>query len=379
MGANRMRSLVAVLLACVCGSACEPYATISDERTSYAVRVDPNPTPPADPAPTSLKVMTWNIKFGAARIDFWFDLWGDTVQMSVDDVNGNLENIYALINEVHPDVLLTNEIDINSRRSQYVDMVQGILEHTHLNYAGYVPTWKSRYIPSEGVGRMDMGNAIFSTYPMRSIEGLPLTQRHDQDALTDYFYLHRSVARAILDLGDGVNVVVLGAHTDAYDTDGTKSQQLREIKDILDAETLPVVIAGDFNAIPPTSIHTSGFNDDNPDALGTEFETPPYVLTDMQPFFDDYVPETSLDRYGATESAQSHFYSHSIIGPNTIGSQGEAGFWTRKLDYLFVRAPSSWRPDSTDVLQETGRLGITLNPLFLSDHAPVVGVWEFPR
>lgn len=374
-----MRVIGVLVVACAFLLACEPYATISDERTSYSVRVDPNATAPSNTHPASLTVMTWNVKFGAARIDFWFDLWGDTVQMSSDEVNGNLENIYALINEVHPDILVTNEIDINSRRSQYVDMVQGILEHTHLNYAGYVPTWKSRYIPSEGVGRMDMGNAIFSTYPIRSIEGLPLTQRHDQDALTDYFYLHRSVARAVIDLGDGFDVVVLGVHTDAYDTDGTKSQQLREIKDILDAETLPVVIAGDFNAIPPTSVHRSGFNDDNPEAIGTEFETPPYVLADMQPFFDDYVPEITLERYGTTEAEQRNFYSHSIIGPNTIGSAGEPGFWSRKLDYLFVRAPSTWMPGSTDVLQQEGRLGVTLNPLLLSDHAPVVGVWEFER
>lgn len=375
---NRKHALVSAVSLLAFATACEPWATIDDERRSYPVIRDERIDSPS-PNPTSLRVMTWNVKYGAGRVDFWFDLWGDEVRMSREVVDANVAGLCALINEVRPDVLVANEIDVNSRRSAYVDMVRALLACTHLNYAGYVPTWKSRYVPSEGVGRMDMGNAVFSTYPITLVEGIPHTQRGDQDALTDYFYLHRSVIRAVLDLGEGREAVVLGVHTDAYDTDSTKQKQLEEILAIAQAETLPFVLAGDFNAIPPGSVRTSGFNDDHPDAIGTDFETPPYLLSDMTPFYDAFLPAISLERYGTTEAEQRRYYTHSIIGPNRTGSLGEPGFWTRQLDYLFVSAPSSWAAESTDVLQERGRMGIESDPLLLSDHAPVVGTWELAR
>lgn len=371
------RLLLTAALAALCG--CEPLAeNPAAARREYPVRQKSTPVAPADATPTRLKVMTWNVKYGAARIDFWFDLWGDRVQMTRAEVEGNMERIYALINEVDPDILLTNEIEVGSRRSAYYDMVGGILENTNLNYAGYAPNWQSRYVPSEGLGRVDMGNAIFSKYPITMVEGIPQAQRTDQDTLTETFSLHRTLGRAVIDAG-GKDLAVYVVHTEAYDTDGTKTRQLQEILALLEAEQETWLVGGDFNALPPTAVRTSDFNDDHPSAEGTEFETPPYELTDLEPFFDQYVSAIGLEQYGDTEEEQRAFYTHSIIGPHQTGSNGEPGFWTRTLDYLFVEPPSFFVPGTTDVLQTAGRAGITENPLELSDHAPVIGTWEFVR
>ena len=90
------------------------------------------------------------------------------------------------------------------------------------------------------------------------------------------------------------------------------------------------------------------------------------------------MPAIDLARYGTTEAEQRRFYSHSVIGPDTIGANGEPGFWTRTLDYLFLAPGQAWEAGSTDVLQQTGDAGIRANPLYLSDHAPVVGTWVLP-
>ena len=50
--------------------------------------------------------------------------------------------------------MMAEEIEVNSRRSAYYNMVQGILDNTKLNYGAYMQTWKSRYIAAEGLGRM---------------------------------------------------------------------------------------------------------------------------------------------------------------------------------------------------------------------------------
>ena len=357
-------------------AACEPLARDYGPREAVPVRIDAGATPP--PAPARLKVMAWNVKFAAARIDFWFDLWGDRVQMTRQEVEANLDGIYGLLEEVQPDVLLVEEIEVNSRRSAYVDMVAGILAHTRLAWAAYVPTWQSRYVPAEGLGRVDMGNAIFSAYPIVAAERIALSDRTDQDSLHDLYYLHRAVGRAVLDVGGGRQVAVLVVHTEAYDTDGTKSRQLVEIQDLLHQETLPFLVGGDFNAIPPGSVKVSDFNDEHPDAIGTEFEQPPYRLEDLVPFYEEDVPAIPLERYGTTEAEQRRYYSHSVIGPDTIGANGEPGFWTRTLDYLFLGPGGVWEAGSTDVLQQPGDSGIRANPLELSDHAPVVGTWTLP-
>jgi endonuclease/exonuclease/phosphatase family metal-dependent hydrolase len=297
--------------------------------------------------------------------------------MSEEEVQENLSRIYALIREVDPDVLMTEEIEVNSRRSAYVNMVTGILEHTRMNYAAYIPTWRSRYIPSEGLGRMDLGNAIFSKYPIRRAERIPQEDRTDQDPATSYFYIHRAVGRAEIDVGPR-RVVAMVVHTEAYDKDGTKQKQLRQIQSLLEEERGPFVIGGDFNALPPTALQVSGFPDESPDALGTDFEQPPYDLDEMDPFFEDYLPAISLDRIGTTEDEQRDYFTHSVIGRDREGTDGEPGFWNRTLDYLFTDRDSGWVSGTTDVLQEPGRgfPPIEGDLMELSDHAPVVGEWE---
>lgn len=380
------RSLFLFLLASLALGSCEPAATTWAEREDFPVFAAEDASPPAAPAqPLRLKVMTWNVKYGAGRIDFWFDLWGDRTGMTLDEVEKNMAGIYRLIEEVQPDVLITNEIEINSKRSAYYDMVRGIVEHTSLKYAAYTPVWQARAVPNEGLGRVDMGNCIFSRWPITKNERIAQVDRTDQDVLTKTFYLHRAVGRAVLDVG-GREVAVFAVHTEAYDQDRTNSKQQQQILELLRAETLPFVLAGDLNALPPGSVKTSAFNDEAPESKGTAYEQPPYNTEDLRPFFDEFQDVIGLARYGTTEAEQSHWYTHSVIGPDTVGANGERGAWNRRLDYLFVRKADRWL--DSDVLQTVGRgtgpgatvtasgAGIESDPLYLSDHAPLVGIWE---
>ncbi|MDI1450850.1 endonuclease/exonuclease/phosphatase family protein [Polyangium sp. 6x1] len=356
--------------------ACEPMADDLDfVRQEVQVTTRSTLVPPADPTPATLKVMAWNVKYGAARIDFWFDYWGDRVQMTRQEVVENMADLYRLVNEYDPDILMTEEIEVNSKRSAYYDMVQGMLEGTSLNYAAYIQTWNSRYIPSEGVGRMDLGNAIFSKYPITFAERIRQEDRTDQDGITAKFYIHRMIGRAVIDVGAGRDVAAYVVHTEAYDVDGTKGRQIQQIYDEIKKETLPFVLGGDFNELPPTALKLVGFPDEHPSSIGTEYEQPPYTPEIMQKFYDDYVPWVSLEAYGATEAEQRRFFTHTVAGPLRNDETGQPQFWNRTLDYLFVTKADAWAPSSTDVLQEPGRQGIKSDPLLLSDHAPVVGTW----
>lgn len=366
-----------VALAALVGAGCEPVADDLDFDRQEVPVFERASKVPTDPSPRRLKVMVWNVKFGAARVDFWFDYWGDRVQMTPSEVATNLAGIERLIREVDPDVVLAGEVDVSSRRSAYVDMVEHVLEHTSLNYAAYFGTWNSRYVPSEGLGRIDMGNVIWSKHPISFAERIRQADRTDQDGLTRTFYLHRMIGRAILQVG-AREVAAYVVHTEAYDKDGTKQKQIRQVEDEVSRETRPFVLGGDFNELPPTAVKLEDFDDEHPRSKGTEFEQPPYTPEVMTPFYARWSPAIPLDRIGTTEASQRPYYTHTVRGPNLVDASGQPGFWNRTLDHLFVGNGGAWVAGSTDVLQGPGRLGITSDPLWLSDHAPVVGTWELP-
>lgn len=363
--------------------ACEPLYEIPASGAAPIFRDRDEPPPPPLSAQPVLRVMAWNIKYGAARIPFWFDCWGDRVRMDREEVTGNLERVAALIREVDPDVLLLEEIEVNSRRSAYVDMVDVLLRETSLGYAAYFSTWRSRYVPTEGLGRMDLGNAILSKYPITEARAIRQADRTDQDAVTAAFYLHRAIGRAVLDLGDAGPAAVYVVHTEAYDVDGTKQRQIAQIHQILGDEPLPFVIGGDFNELPPVAVRRETFPDERATALCSEdFVQPPYTPEVLQPFYDDFVAAIPLAAYGTTEASQRRFFTHSVLGPDEINESGEAGFWNRTLDYLFAGGGSDFEEGSGDVLQVRGQRvagdGAPLagDPLRASDHAPVYGRWR---
>lgn len=374
---NQNRLSVAILgVVSLALGACQPLAEDFDfDREAVPVFQRSSLVSPTNTAPAELKVMAWNIKYGAGRIDFWFDYWGDRTQMTKGEVDLNMSNIYALLNEYNPDILMTEEIETNSKRSAYYDMVQGILDNTRLNYGAYFQTWDSRYIPSEGVGRMELGNAIFSKYPIAFAERIRQVDRGDQDAVTATYYLHRMIGRAVIDVGNNRDITAYVVHTEAYDQDGTKGKQIQQIYDEVKGERNPFVLGGDFNELPPTAVRLEDFPDELATAQGTEFEQPPYTPQIMQKFYDDFLPYITLDRYGKTEAEQTPFFTHTVAGPGHVDAAGKPQFWNRTLDYLFLPKTESWKDGTTDVLQTDGRLGIKSNPLWLSDHAPVVGTW----
>ncbi len=344
---------------------------------------------PAD-NPVRLKVMTWNVKYGACRVDFWFDFWGDRTQLAQPEVEKCLHGMAGLIREYNPDVFMAEEIEVGSKRSAYIDMVRFFLENTDLRYAMYGETWDASYVPSEGVGRIDLGNAIFSRYPIVKAERIKQDDRTDQDGITRAFYIHRAISRAEIDLGDR-RVAAFAVHTEAYDFDGTKQKQIKQIHDVLQEEALPWVAGGDWNELPPVCdesaepgspdscegrLRLSEFLDERASAKGTAYEQPPYTPSVLKPYYDDFTPSIPLARYGEGDDAQRPYFTHSVLGPDSVNDEGVAGWWNRTLDYLFIRRGESWT--DADVLQEPGRLGITSDAPRLSDHAAVVGTWELP-
>jgi endonuclease/exonuclease/phosphatase family metal-dependent hydrolase len=308
--------------------------------------------------------MNYNLKFAGGRIDFFFDCHGDRVLMTREEVLRHLEGLATKIRQVDPDVLFVQEIDVNSKRSAFVDQLQWLLDHTSLEFAEYASQWRADFVPSDGIGAVDSGNAILSKYPLREGTRIALALRQDQSALERYFYLRRNLLRAELELPGRAPVLLVAVHTEAYSKDGTKLSHIERFKEELDRLALEgqlVVGAGDLNALPPGSEQVSGFDDS---ACTEDYQADDYSAETewLRPLYDSYSPETPLGEYQANNSP---FFSHTTRRDS---------FWNRKLDYLFTNG--RFRAASNLTHQDESSGGLATLPL--SDHAPLSVVLELP-
>ncbi len=356
------RRLVA-MASLLAGLACEPIVTTFEdlEGVEYYRAVNIQAADAAD----SLVVVTWNIKYGAGGLDFWFDCWGDRVLMTEKEVTENLDRLAAHIIDLDPDVLLLNEVEVSSRRSAYVDQVQYLLDATALNYGVYASLWKSQFIPSDGIGRMNMGNAILSKYELSQGERIALVLRSDQDALTQYFYLRRNIITAKIESVTDTALYAVVVHTAAFSQDGTKQEHIDRFKEELariDGEGALFVGGGDLNTIPPNAQKKGGPGDefDGNACTDEEFQADDYTeeVNWLRALYRDYVPAIDTLTYAANES---DYYTHT--------TKSDIPF-TRKLDYLFTNIGDGWVPGSGNV--HTQAMGI--GPPRLSDHASVSAV-----
>lgn len=309
-----------------------------------AQKIQPTPTK----APDSLKVVDWNIKFAGGRIDFFFDCYGDRVLMTEEEVMRHLEGLAAQIRKLNPDILLLQEVDIDSKRSANIHQLQWLLDHTDLNYGAYASHWQVSHIPSRGLGRMNSGIAILSKYPLTDATRHALPQMEQQDALTRFFYLRRAILQATVQL-PGHQLVVLNTHLEAYDQDGTKKRQLDILQRLADSLSTRhhLLVGGDLNTLPPGARKRKGFDDA---ACKEEFVADDYTREGnyLKPWYARYREAIPLANYLANES---RYYGHTVNGK---------GSWNRRLDYLFSN-------------RQWGHGTVHQNTHPLSDHAPLSG------
>jgi endonuclease/exonuclease/phosphatase family metal-dependent hydrolase len=302
-----------------------------------------------------LKVMTWNVKFGGARIDFFFDCHGDRVLMNSGEMETNLAGLAEKIKLTDPDILFMQEVDVKSDRVAGYDMVQWLLDNTDLNYGVYASHWRGS-VPSNGIGFVNSGNVILSRWKLTGGLRYALDLRSDQNEVVRQFYLKRNILKADVDVPGLGSVVLFNLHAAAFSKDGTKRKHIDTLKKKIDAENSAGALSiagGDFNTIPPGSDKTDKFDDS---VCTGEFEADDYTEEGgwLTTFYNDYNPAIPLADYHADNSK---YFSHTTDSDL---------FWNRKLDYLFTNM--TLISGSGKVHQDTSS-GMATMPL--SDHAPV--------
>jgi endonuclease/exonuclease/phosphatase family metal-dependent hydrolase len=328
------------------------YQFSDTEPAEYTAKAAAEPTV----APDTLLVMTYNIKFGGGRIDFWFDCHGDRVIMDSAEVVGNMDRMLALIDSIHPHILLIQEADWHSKRAAFINQVQYILDHTYFTAATYASQWNA-FVPSNGLGRVNSGNAVLSVFAHGPATRYALPRMASQDVLTRFFYLRRCILEVPILLGNNDTLWVLNTHLEAYDKDGTRKQQLAQLKNLASAHHAAghkVLIGGDLNTMPPGTTHWRNFDDEVCEVEDFQTSADSSELNWLFPLYSTFQECVPLNAYRANQSA---YFTHTTSA---------TGFWNRRLDYLFTNL--KWVEGSGVVYQSRERGGYETMPL--SDHAP---------
>jgi len=258
----------------------------------------------------------------------------------------NQQRAIAALQTVSPDIIGFQEIDFGAKRSYGVNQMDAIAESLEMNAGAIAISWDKNYLPfpywplSAHFGKILSGQAIVSRYPIEKNSRLVLERVAGESFFYKAFYLDR-LAQVSQIAVDGQPLIVISVHLEALD-EATRVSQTQFVRSLAEeyAETLPVIVMGDFNSAlnRATFVTASGEN------LGeTEFSINEMLASDQ---LAPAVPPSDWNGKNVTFPADSPEY---------------------KLDYIFY-TPSTIEVIQTQVLNDAGES---------SDHLPVMMEFRF--
>ncbi len=207
----------------------------------------------------TFSVAAWNVGYGALgdNADFFMD--GGTMVKTADKdrVEQNLTGILDAIDKMQPDVLLLQEVDVSSTRSQMIDEYARVWEHLIGYDAAFANNFKVAFLPYPipPIGKVDSGIATFSSFPVSSAERVQLPIPFSWPMRMANLKRCLLVSRVPIS-GSDRELVLFNLHLEAYDDGEGKRAQTKMLADLLAAEAADgnyVIAGGDFNQIFSTA------------------------------------------------------------------------------------------------------------------------------
>ena len=169
----RVIQIIFPLLIIIFNLSCEPFAKSYPSTSNpkmYEASEYVTPVSNSD----QVKVVTWNIRFGAGRLPWIIDSCGEKALADYDSVEIIMQKIADSLNAMEADIVLLQEVDIESKRSGFMDQVQFLLDNTNLNYGAYASVMEVDFVFSDGLGRINTGNAILSKFKLTEAQRIKL-------------------------------------------------------------------------------------------------------------------------------------------------------------------------------------------------------------
>lgn len=152
----------------------------------------------------------------------------------------DIDAIANVIKQLQPQLVTLQELDIHTKRS-------GVALH-EAEELGRLTGMQAYFFRTINYDGGEYGIGILSKYPLTATKGyhLPTVAGTNGEP--------RGLVTAEVELPGNKKIVFACTHLDAQRSDTNRLLQVEAILDILRKETLPVIIAGDFNAIPASPV-----------------------------------------------------------------------------------------------------------------------------
>jgi len=202
-------------------------------------------------------VISWNIGYCGlnAQMDFFYD-GGKNVYPQKDVVLNNLKNIIDTLKKFseNADFLFLQEVDINSKRSYYIDQFSSIQKEIKNMQFLFALNYNVRFVPvpfKKPMGKVESGIVLSSKY--KPLNAFRISLPSDYPWPKRLFMLDRCCIISYFPLENGKYLVMINTHNSAYDDGTLRTLQNHELKKIMLEEYKKgnyVIAGGDWNQIP---------------------------------------------------------------------------------------------------------------------------------
>ena len=248
-------SVLGLIIAFVGGVLIFASATTLKVKDTEKMNIGGNVTSKVNKA-NQINLVTWNTGYGALdeRQDCYWDGGKGVYGESKEVVQENIEAMKSKIEELNPDIFLLQELDLDSKRSYFVDefasFKEKFSENTYEN--AFAKNFKAGLVPlpvSQMTGKVDAGIATFSKFDINDAERVQLPIPFSWPM--KLFNLKRCllVTRMAIE-GSERELVLINLHLEAYDDGEGKAKQLAMLMDTMQVELDKgnyVIAGGDFN------------------------------------------------------------------------------------------------------------------------------------
>lgn len=208
----------------------------------------------------SMVVATYNIAHAQGLKDQPSD-WRDK-----ETTLAHLRQLAHAITQMDADVVLLQEVDIDANRTHHINQVAYLAKEA--NYPAYACAvlWEKNYLPfpyvpfEHQIGQVQSGNCVLSRYPLVQQERLVFDKPASNPFWYNWGYIDRGVQKIVAQVGQQL-VTFFNIHLEAWEA-AAKNKQVRELLRFADQVKGPLVIGGDFNAVPPEATVKAQFADE---------------------------------------------------------------------------------------------------------------------
>ncbi len=231
------------------------YVFLSFSRIADDLPLQVEGTGEADPLSLSdpLKIVSWNIGFGAyeADYDFFMDGGKQSWAVSKERLLSNLDRITERLTEQEADIYLIQEVDFDSTRSYHVDervpLEQGLEGYSHIFAQNYnSPFLMYPFYQPHGASKAGIETFCCRTMTDGVRRSLPI-----ENGMTKVLDLDRCYSVQSVPVENGAQLKIFNFHLSAYTSDGKIAYEqlqllLTEMKEEYEKGNY-CIAGGDFN------------------------------------------------------------------------------------------------------------------------------------